>query len=90
MNESKCIKCGFSNETFQRGNLITGTRCLSCGYETFAKGCKNLRDLRLFIEKIPDDVLVLFQDQANVTLEAHYKGDIANADKLKVWPGIDK
>jgi hypothetical protein len=89
---SKCQKCRTGiNETFQRGALITGTRCLSCGYQTFAKICKNVGELRLFLEKMPDPTQVLFQDDAcHLKLEAHFTGDMASADRVKVWRGTER
>ena len=54
MQELKCIKCGALNETFQRGPLITGTRCIACGYETLAKVCKDVGEAKVFLEKLPN------------------------------------
>ena len=92
MEELKCSKCGFTNETFQRGKFITGTRCLSCGYETLAKACRNVGELRVFLEKIPDGVALLFQDDlAYLKVEAHFeKNDMGTTDRIKIWRGMDK
>ena len=88
----KCIKCGFTNETFQRGQFITGTRCLSCGYETLAKICKNVDELKTFFERIPGSAAILFQDDlAYLKVEAHFeKADIGTTERIKIWRGIDK
>lgn len=93
MTESKCLKCRTGiNETFQRGEHITGTRCLACGFETFAKVCKTIGELRLFLEKMADDTPTLFQDDGHsLKLEAHYMGGkIDNSDRVKVWKGSEK
>ena len=91
MNESKCIKCGFANETFQRGPKISGTRCLSCGYETFSKLCNTVGELRLFLEKMTDDTRIVFQDDAVcVRLEAHFKEEMSRTEQVKFWQGSDK
>lgn len=92
MNETKCKKCGSPvTETYQRGQYITGTRCLSCKYETLAKSCKNVGELRLFMEKMSEDTGLLFEDEtAFVMIEAHFVGEIGKAEKIKVWKGKDK
>jgi hypothetical protein len=91
--ESKCLKCRVGiNETFQRGQLITGTRCLACGFETFAKICGTLGELRRFFDKMPDDTPLLFQDDASsLKLEAHYMGGKMDAsEKVKIWRGNER
>ena len=92
MQEVKCIKCGVGlNERFQRGDSISGTRCMACHYETFAKVCKSVGEIRQFLEKFSDGAMLHFEDeQANVTLEAHYTGEIATSMKVKVWKGSEK
>ena len=91
MNEQKCIKCGFFNETFQRGALITGTRCLSCGYETLAKVCKSVGEIKLFFEKMSDATKVVFQDEsAPIIMEAHFTGSVDKTEQVKTWQGPEK
>ena len=88
----KCIKCHIGlNETFQRGAHIAGTRCLSCGYQTYATMCKNIGELRTFLEKMPDSVIVLFQDDAcTLKIEAHFTGEMSSAERIKIWRGMDR
>ena len=91
--QNHCLKCRTGiNETFQRGEYITGTRCLACGFETFAKVCKTVGELRLFLEKMADDTPMLFQDDGHLLkLEAHYMGGKMDAsDRVKVWRGMEK
>lgn len=91
MEGVKCGKCGFLNETFQRGQFITGTRCLSCGYETLAKICKDVGELKVLLEKIPENTAILFQDDlASVKVEVHYVGDMGRTERVKIWRGLDK
>ena len=89
MNEMKCVKCGNGvNERFQRGEFISGTRCLACKYETFSKVCRSVGELRQFCEKLSDGALLHYEDEPfTVTLEAHFTGDIASTSKIKVWKG---
>ena len=91
MQELKCIKCGALNETFQRGPLITGTRCIACGYETLAKVCKDVGEAKVFLEKLPEGTVLLFQDNsASIRLEAHYTADLSRAEKVILHRGSDK
>lgn len=92
MEGLKCGKCGGINETYQRGDLITGTRCLACGYETLAKICRNVSELKAFFEKVPESTQVLFGDElASLKLEAHFSAnDMERTDRIKVWKGSDK
>ena len=89
MQELKCNKCSTGIvETYQRGALINGTRCLGCGYETLAKVCKSVGEVRLFLEGMYDDTNILFQDElASLKLEAHFTGDRSKTEKIKVWKG---
>ncbi len=91
MEGLKCSKCGFVNETYQRGALITGTRCLSCGYETLAKICNSVGELKAFFEKVSDGTALFFQDDlANLKVEAHFEKDMSRTERIKIWRGNDK
>jgi hypothetical protein len=92
MPDLKCPKCSSpAYETFQRGQLITGTRCLSCNHETFAKICKTVDEVRLFLEKMYGDAKLVFQDDgASLKLEAHFVGDMDKTEQIKVWKGLEK
>ncbi len=91
MQDLKCLKCGELNETFQRGQFITGTRCIACGYETLAKVCKSAEELKTFLDKVPAVTAVLFQDNsASVKMEVHYTTDMSRAEKVIIWRGSDK
>ena len=87
MQELKCNKCSTGIvETYQRGQYITGTRCLACGYEALSKVCKTVGELRLFIDGMYEDVNLLFQDEPfSIKLEAHFTGDRSKTEKVKVW-----
>lgn len=88
MNESKCYKCGEINETFQRGQLITGTRCLACKYETISKIVKTVGDVKTFLTNAPEGARMAFEDDAKpLRLEAHFTGDISKTEQVKVWEG---
>lgn len=91
MQDVKCAKCGELNETFQRGQFITGTRCIACGFETLAKVCKNISEVKAFMDKLPEGTAVLFQDNsATIRMEAHYTADLSRAEKVIIWRGSDK
>lgn len=91
MQDVKCAKCGELNETFQRGPHITGTRCIACGYETLAKVCKTVEEVKVFLDKLPAATAVLFHDNsATIRMEAHYTADMSRAEKVIVWRGSDK
>ena len=89
MEATKCIKCGsIVVETFQRGQYISGTRCLSCKHETFSKVCKTVGELRIFLERAYEDTKLVFQDDGcPLRLEAHFTEDMGKTDQIRVWKG---
>jgi len=88
----KCPKCSSAAvETFQRGDYVTGTRCLACNYQTIARVCRTVEEIRAFIEGIHGDAQVLFQDEATwPRFEAHFTDDISKTDRIKLWRGAAK
>lgn len=76
-DELKCGKCSIGIlETFQRGSLVSGTRCLSCGAETFTRECKTVGEVRAFLDKINESAA------CPITLEAQFNGQIENTDRV--------
>jgi len=83
MSEPTCVKCKTGViETFQRGSNINGTRCMACGYETFAKQCKTVAELRDFIDKIQHFAPVMGEDSQAIVVEAHFTGQIEKAERV--------
>ena len=89
MDAIKCPKCNSpALETFQRGQHISGTRCLACQFETLARVCRTVDELRAFIEGLPGSAVLAFQDdQCYPKLEAHFPAQIGKTERVKVWKG---
>lgn len=87
----QCAKCSSPNfETFQRGPFISGTRCMGCKHETLAKIIRTVGDMRMFLDNVPEDTPLSFQDDGYFPrLELHFKEQISKAEKVKMWRGVE-